>query len=109
LLNRHLRPVLGWRRFTFDAAGLAHRAQRQGTNSPRGAKIIAASRRSGGASREPPSHTAHSERAKAWACVSPSREGIDPSALPPRDLRDQMRGGPEAVQAELVRVVTRHA
>jgi hypothetical protein len=48
-------------------------AQRPGTRSPRGAKMSAASRGSGGAVVESPAHAAPRLRAKAWAAASPGR------------------------------------
>lgn len=44
-----------------------------GTSSPAGAKTIAASSSSGGASPEAPAHSAPSSRANAWPSVSPAR------------------------------------
>jgi len=44
-----------------------------GTSAPTGAKMMAASSRSGGISSEPPAQTAPSDRANACAAVSPPR------------------------------------
>ena len=52
---------------------LATAASAAGTRAPTGAKMIAASSGSGGASLEPPAHSASSDSANFWEARSPSR------------------------------------
>src|SRR5207245_1552502 len=73
-----------------------------GTSAPMGAYRIAASSGSGGAASEPPAHSAPSERAKR--CVSGAGEREEPAALEARDLRHDVGGRAEAVDAECSRV-----
>src|SRR3954451_17314589 len=76
-----------------------------GTSGLTGAKMIAASNGSGGDSSEPPAHSAPSERANAWGSVSPGEVNADtrrPPQAPP--LRARVRGGPEAVEPEPLRI-----
>ena len=69
---------------------------------PTGAKMIAQSSGSGGGSSEPPAQPAPSLRAKSCAGdIARPREGENVAALPAGDLRDDVRGGAEAVEAEL--------
>ena len=76
-----------------------------GTSAPTGAKRIAASSSSGGASSEPPAQTAPSLRAKSCAMrVAGAGEGMDALALVAGDLRDDVGGGAEAVEAERLAV-----
>ena len=71
-----------------------------GTSAPTGAKMIAASSGSGGGSSEPPAQTAPSDRAKFAPPCPRAREGVDVAALPDGDLRHDVRGGAESVEAE---------
>jgi hypothetical protein len=72
-----------------------------GTSVPTGAKMIAASSGSGGRSSELPAQTAPSEVAKRCdGRVPRSRECVDAPALPGSDLRQDMGGCAEAVEAE---------
>ena len=57
--------------------------------------------RLGRRSSEPPAQSRRARGAKSCACASPGAgEGEDPPALPAGDLRDDVRRGAEAVEAE---------
>ena len=72
-----------------------------GTSAPAGAKMIAASRGSGGSASDGPAHAAPSSRAKRLAGrVAGAREGEDLAALGAGDLRDDVGRGAEAVEPE---------
>ena len=72
-----------------------------GTSAPSGAKTIAASSGSGGASSEPPAHTAPSSRANACAgLVAGTGDREHASPLPARHLAEDVRRGAEPVEAE---------
>jgi hypothetical protein len=80
---------------------LRTRLSASGTKAPTGAKMIAASRGSGGASAEPPGEILAGD-------VAVAGEGEDRPALGQGDLRKNMRGGSEAVHTD-ASVVARHA
>ncbi len=71
-----------------------------GTSAPTGANRMAASSGSGGASSEPPAHSAPRARAKAWPAASPGRVKAKTRGPASGDLGDDVRGGAEAVEAE---------
>ena len=76
-----------------------------GTSSPAGAKRMAASSGSGGASPDVPGPLrAERERERLRLAVARPREGEDAPALVARDLDDDVGGGAEAVEAEALGV-----
>ena len=78
----------------FTAASAA------GTSAPTGAKMIAASSASGGRSSEPPAQTSAERTGKILrGLVARTGEGINASALPRRDLDENVRRCAEAIEA----------
>uniref|UniRef100_A0A0U1PBP6 Uncharacterized protein n=1 Tax=Mizugakiibacter sediminis TaxID=1475481 RepID=A0A0U1PBP6_9GAMM len=84
---------------------LAVAASAAGTSAPSGANRIAASSGSGGAASDAPRpHGAQFARERLRGGIAGARERIHLAALVARQLRDDVRGGAEAVQPEPARV-----
>ena len=94
-----------WMPAQTTVAPLPVAASAAGTRLPTGAKRSAASSGAGGASSEAPAQAHPSSRAKACERdVARAREGEHLAPLGHGDLRDEVRGGAEAVEAERARL-----